>query len=137
MIESSRSHGAFEEAYLGPLKLRNRVIKAATFEGMTDGNTVHPKLIEFHRRMAAGGVGMTTMAYIGVSPDGRGTPNELVPEAGRLPEPVHWVYRDRPEKLRYTPWWSSRRPPPPCDDGIQSTWDEPCSRRSCPRRWQP
>lgn len=95
MIESSRSHGAFEEAYLGPLKLRNRVIKAATFEGMTDGNTVHPKLIEFHRRMAAGGVGMTTMAYIGVSPDGRGTPNELVPEAGheadlrRLADAVH------------------------------------------------
>ena len=59
MIESSRSHGAFEEAYLGPLKLRNRVIKAATFEGMTDGNTVHPKLIEFHRRMAAGGVGLS------------------------------------------------------------------------------
>ena len=95
MIESSRNHGAFEEAYLGPLKLRNRVIKAATFEGMTDGNTVHPQLIEFHRRMAAGGVGMTTMAYIGVSADGRGTPNELVPEAShetdlrRLADAVH------------------------------------------------
>ena len=95
MIESSRSREAFEEARLGPLKLRNRVIKAATFEGMTDGNTVRSELIEFHRRMAAGGVGMTTMAYIGVSPDGRGTPNELVPEARheadlkRLADAVH------------------------------------------------
>ncbi|MFP6640972.1 MAG: NADH:flavin oxidoreductase [Myxococcota bacterium] len=71
----------FAEARLGPLTLRNRIIKAATFEGMTGDNTVHPTLIEFHRRMAAGGVGMTTMAYIGVSPDGRGTPNELVPDA--------------------------------------------------------
>ena len=71
----------FTQARLGPLTLRNRVIKAATFEGMTGDNIVHPELIEFHRRMAAGGVGMTTMAYIGVSADGRGTPNELVPDA--------------------------------------------------------
>ncbi|MEE3327615.1 MAG: NADH:flavin oxidoreductase [Myxococcota bacterium] len=95
MVELSRTHQAFEEARLGPLTLRNRVIKAATFEGMTDGNIVHPELIEFHRRMAAGGVGMTTMAYIGVAADGRGTPNELVPEASheadlrRLADAVH------------------------------------------------
>jgi len=70
----------FGEAQLGPLTLRNRILKAATFEGRTGGNQVTPDLIEFHRRMAAGGVGMTTVAYIAVSPDGRGAPNELVPE---------------------------------------------------------
>ena len=78
MANTEQGQGAFQEARLGPLRLRNRVIKAATFEGMTDGNTLHPELIEFHRRIAAGGVAMTTMAYIGVSADGRGTPNELV-----------------------------------------------------------
>ena len=95
MMDTRERPQAFKEARLGPLTLRNRTIKAATFEGMTDGNIVHPELIEFHRRMAAGGVGMTTMAYIGVSADGRGTPNELVPERShesdlrRLADAVH------------------------------------------------
>ena len=71
----------FSEARLGPLTLRNRILKAATFEGRTGGNRVSPELIEFHRRIAAGGVGMTTVAYLAVSADGRGAPNELVPEA--------------------------------------------------------
>lgn len=95
MANTEPGRDAFQEARLGPLTLRNRVIKAATFEGMTDGNTLHPELIEFHRRIAAGGAAMTTMAYIGVSADGRGTPNELVPEARhevdlrRLADAVH------------------------------------------------
>jgi 2,4-dienoyl-CoA reductase-like NADH-dependent reductase (Old Yellow Enzyme family) len=44
---------------------------------------VNDALIDFHRKVAAGGVGMTTLAYCAVSPDGCGTPNELVltPEA--------------------------------------------------------
>jgi len=74
-------HDPFSEARLGPITLRNRVLKAATFEGRTGGNRVTPELIEFHRRIAAGGVGMTTVAYIAVSADGRGAPNELVPDA--------------------------------------------------------
>jgi len=58
-------------ATLGPLTLRNRVIKAATFEGMTPDGLVTDELVEFHRRVAAGGVGMTTVAYLAVSPEGR------------------------------------------------------------------
>lgn len=58
-------------ARLGPLRLRNRVIKAATFEGRTPDGLVTDELIEFHRRVAAGGVGMTTVAYCAVSPEGR------------------------------------------------------------------
>ncbi len=85
----------FSEARLGPLTLRNRIIKAATFEGRTGKNQVDPELIEFHRQMAAGGVGMTTVAYIAVSPDGRGAPNELVltddnaPGLRQLADAVH------------------------------------------------
>ncbi len=67
----------FGPATLGPLRLRNRVIKAATFEGMSAGGVVSPSLIDFHRRMAAGGVAMTTVSYVAVSRDGRGAPNEL------------------------------------------------------------
>jgi 2,4-dienoyl-CoA reductase-like NADH-dependent reductase (Old Yellow Enzyme family) len=68
----------FAPAKLGPLTLRNRVIKAATFEGVTREHVVSDRLIEFHRRVAAGGVGMTTVAYCAVSPEGCGTPNEIV-----------------------------------------------------------
>ena len=68
----------FAPARLGPVQLRNRIVKAATFEGMTGDQWVSDRLIEFHRRMAAGGVGMTTLAFCAVSPEGAATPNELV-----------------------------------------------------------
>ena len=61
----------FAPAPLGPLTLRNRIIKAATFEGVTPGGTVSDELIEFHRRVAAGGAAMSTVAYLAVSPEGR------------------------------------------------------------------
>jgi 2,4-dienoyl-CoA reductase-like NADH-dependent reductase (Old Yellow Enzyme family) len=57
----------FAPAPLGPITLRNRVIKAATFEGRTPKRVVTPELVEFHRRFAAGGVGMTTVAYCAVT----------------------------------------------------------------------
>lgn len=41
--------------------VRNRVIKSATFEGRTPDALVTDELIAFHREMAAGGVGMTTI----------------------------------------------------------------------------
>ena len=65
---------AFAPARLGPLTLRNRIIKAATFEGLTAKHVVSDALIEFHREMAAGGVGLTTVAYCAVSREGCGTP---------------------------------------------------------------
>ena len=64
-------------ATLGPVRLRNRVLKAATFEGMTPNSLVTDRLIDFHRRVAAGGVGMTTLAYCAVSADGRSAPAQL------------------------------------------------------------
>jgi 2,4-dienoyl-CoA reductase-like NADH-dependent reductase (Old Yellow Enzyme family) len=67
----------FEAARLGPVTLRNRTIKAATFEGMTRGGLVSDALIDFHRRVAAGGVGMTTIAYCAVAPEGRTERHQL------------------------------------------------------------
>lgn len=85
----------FAPAKLGPLTLRNRFIKAATFEGMAERGLVTERLIDFHRTMAAGGLGMTTVAYLAVSEDGQGAPAEIVlrPEAvpglRRLADAVH------------------------------------------------
>jgi 2,4-dienoyl-CoA reductase-like NADH-dependent reductase (Old Yellow Enzyme family) len=67
----------FAPARLGPAALRNRIIKAATFEGMSPASVVSPELIEFHRRVAGGGVAMTTVSYVAVSRDGRGAPAEI------------------------------------------------------------
>lgn len=61
----------FAPATLGPLSLRNRIIKAATFEGRTPDGVVTPELVEFHRRIAAGGAAMTTVAYLSVAAGGR------------------------------------------------------------------
>jgi 2,4-dienoyl-CoA reductase-like NADH-dependent reductase (Old Yellow Enzyme family) len=85
----------FAPATLGPLRLRNRVIKAATFEGVMPGGVVSDELIEFHRRVAAGGVGMSTVAYLAVSPEGRTDRHCLLlngdslPGLRRLTEAVH------------------------------------------------
>jgi 2,4-dienoyl-CoA reductase-like NADH-dependent reductase (Old Yellow Enzyme family) len=67
----------FAPSRLGPVELRNHVIKAATFEGMSRKNVVSDSLVEFHRRMAAGGVAMTTVSYVAVSRDAMGAPGEI------------------------------------------------------------
>ena len=85
----------FSPARLGPLTLRNRVIKSATFEHMAPKALVSDELIDFHRAHAAGGVGMTTVAYCAVAPEGRTEFDQILmrPEAlpglRRLTEAVH------------------------------------------------
>lgn len=76
---------AFEPAPLGPVLLRNRFIKAATFEGMTSGGEVTDAVIDYHHAVAAGGVGMTTLAYCAVSKDGQGAPGEIVVREEAVP----------------------------------------------------
>lgn len=85
----------FAPAMLGPVTLRNRTIKSATFEARTPDGLVSDDLIEYHRLPAAGGVGMTTVAYCAVSPGGRTEGNglwmrpEAVPGLRRLTDAVH------------------------------------------------
>lgn len=63
---------------LAGLELRNRVIKTATFEGMSPGGVPSAALVEHHAALARGGVGMTTLAYCAVSPQGRTFGDQLV-----------------------------------------------------------
>jgi 2,4-dienoyl-CoA reductase-like NADH-dependent reductase (Old Yellow Enzyme family) len=85
----------FGAAKLGPVTLRNRVIKAATFEASTPHALVTDGLIRYHRLPAAGGIGMTTVAYCAVSPGGRTDGWQLwmrpeaVPGLRRLTDVVH------------------------------------------------
>lgn len=62
---------AYSSWTLGPIELRNRFIKSATNEGNAPSGVPTKALVKHHRSMAAGGVGMTTVAYCSVSPDGR------------------------------------------------------------------
>jgi len=68
----------FSPAQLGPIRLRNRIVKAATFEGRTPKRVVTPELVELHRRFAAGGVGMTTVAYCAVTRAGSTDGHQIV-----------------------------------------------------------
>ncbi len=61
----------FGPAPLGPLVLKNRIIKSATFEGASPKGEVTDALVAFHEQVAIGGAAMTTVAYLAVSPEGR------------------------------------------------------------------
>jgi 2,4-dienoyl-CoA reductase-like NADH-dependent reductase (Old Yellow Enzyme family) len=75
----------FSPAPLGPVTLKNRIIKAATFEGVMPGGQVSDQLIAFHRRVAQGGAAMSTVAYLAVSPEGRTDRHCLLLDQATLP----------------------------------------------------
>jgi 2,4-dienoyl-CoA reductase-like NADH-dependent reductase (Old Yellow Enzyme family) len=77
---------AFEPFQLGPVRLRNRFVKAATFEGATPRGRVTDRLVEFHRSVARGGVGLSTVAYCAVAPEGRVQRHCLVLDADTAKE---------------------------------------------------
>jgi 2,4-dienoyl-CoA reductase-like NADH-dependent reductase (Old Yellow Enzyme family) len=95
LARSGTTPAVFTPGPLGPLTLRNRIIKAATFEGVTPRGVVSDELIAFHRRMAAGGVALSTVAYLAVSPEGRTDRHclqldeDTVPGLRRLTDAVH------------------------------------------------
>lgn len=62
---------SFTPVTVGPITLRNRYVRAGANEMMTTGCLPSRSLLVFHERLAEGGVGMTTLAYIAVSSDGR------------------------------------------------------------------
>src|SRR6202046_4073220 len=94
-VQTDAVPAVFAPAALGPLTLRNRIIKAATFEGVTPGGTGTDALVESHRRVAAGGAAMSTVAYLAVSPEGRTDRHclqlsaDTVPGLRRLTDAVH------------------------------------------------
>ena len=80
---------------LGPIELRNRTIRSAAFEGMGRNNGPTEELFNYHRAVAKGGIGMTTVAYAAVCRSGISFDTqlwmreEIVPELKRLTDAVH------------------------------------------------
>ena len=60
----------FTPAQIGPLTLRNRTIRAAAYESMCPNNRPSDMLYNYHKSVAAGGIGMTTLAYAAVTQSG-------------------------------------------------------------------
>ncbi len=85
----------FTPIKIGPLTLRNRSIRAAAFEGMSQDHGVTKQLIDYHRAVARGGIGMTTVAYAAVQKSGLSFPHqlwlrqEIVPDLRKLTDAVH------------------------------------------------
>lgn len=85
----------FTPVTLGPLTLRNRSIRSAAFESMCPGNVPSPQLLDYHRSVAVGGVGMTTVAYAAVTRSGLSFDRqlwmrpEIVPGLRELTDAVH------------------------------------------------
>ena len=75
----------FAPLTLAGLTMRNRVVRSGCFEGLSQGGVVTDRLIEHHRRVAAGGVGMTTLSYCSVSEDGRAFGHELWMRPATMP----------------------------------------------------
>jgi 2,4-dienoyl-CoA reductase-like NADH-dependent reductase (Old Yellow Enzyme family) len=92
---SGRSDQLFTGAAIGPLELRNRTIRSAAFEGMSPGGRPSRSLRQYHAAVAAGEIGMTTVAYAAVTPQGRTFEHqlwmrpEIVPALRELTDAVH------------------------------------------------
>lgn len=72
------SQKLFTPAKIGPITLRNRSIRSAAFEGMCPQNRPSADLLNYHRSVAAGGIGMTTLAYAAVEPSGLSFDHQLL-----------------------------------------------------------
>ena len=85
----------FTPAKIAGIELRNRIIRAGCFEGMSPHSTPSDDLIEHHRSVAAGGAAMTTVSYCAVSNDGLAFDHEMwmrpeiLPQLKRLTDAVH------------------------------------------------
>lgn len=85
----------FTQGRIGPLTLRNRTIRAAAFEGMCPNNKPSQMLYDYHRAVAAGGIGMTTLAYASVVQSGLSFPHQLwlrketVPGLRKITDAIH------------------------------------------------
>jgi 2,4-dienoyl-CoA reductase-like NADH-dependent reductase (Old Yellow Enzyme family) len=103
----------FTPTTLGPIEIRNRTVKCGTNEGMSRGGLMTDALIDFHREFAAGGVGMTTLAYCSVSSEGRTfrdqmwMRDEALPGLRRFTDAIHAEGAKAAIQLGHAGWFAS------------------------------
>jgi 2,4-dienoyl-CoA reductase-like NADH-dependent reductase (Old Yellow Enzyme family) len=104
---------AFTPYRLGPLELRNRIVKCGTNEGLSRGGLMTDALLDWHREFAAGGVAMTTLAYCSVSADGRTFRDQLwmrdeaLPGLRRFTDAIHAEGARAAIQLGHAGWFAT------------------------------
>jgi 2,4-dienoyl-CoA reductase-like NADH-dependent reductase (Old Yellow Enzyme family) len=88
----------FTPAYIGKLRLPNRLVRSATAERMVYDYNGHPqpRLAELYRQLARGGVGLIITGHMYIHPLGKAHPamtgiysDELIRSLAALPQAVH------------------------------------------------
>lgn len=85
----------FTPYQLGPITLRNRIIRSSAFENMCKDNRPTQMLQDYHVSVARGGVGMTTVAYCSVDKSGVSfngqlyVHDEIIPDLKKLTDAIH------------------------------------------------
>lgn len=87
----------FDTVRIGPVTLKNRFVRSATWEGMCDEKgAVSGRLIDYYADLARGGTGLIISGYTYVCEDGKQLPgkmglysDELVPQLQKMTEAVH------------------------------------------------
>ncbi|NIO37540.1 NADH:flavin oxidoreductase [Candidatus Bathyarchaeota archaeon] len=87
----------FEPGRMGQLLVRNRLVRSATYEALaTENGRVTDKLVDLHKTLAKGGVGLIITGYTYVQEIGKGAPHmtgidrdDLIPGLRRITEAVH------------------------------------------------
>lgn len=88
-------HLPFSPLQIGPIRIKNRFIRSAANENMSRDGLPAPAMLKMHSDLAAGGVGLTTLAYVAVAERGRTLPDQLwmrpqaVPYLRVLTDAVH------------------------------------------------
>ena len=106
---------------------------AGCYEGLARSGSITEELIDHHQRLAAGGIGMTTLGYCAVSFDGRGFADELwarpelLPQLRRFASAVHSRGAAVSVQLVHCGFFSS--------PGVTGKRPLGASRRLCLYRW--
>lgn len=115
LSEAPATHASpvFSTTRLGPVQLRNRVIKCGTNEGMSRDGLMTDALIDFHREFAAGGVGMSTLSYCSVASEGRTFKHQMwmreeaLPGLRRFTDAMHAEGAKAAIQLGHAGWFAS------------------------------
>lgn len=85
----------FTPGKIGPIEIKNRIIRASAYEGMCENHEPSEQLKEYHTALARGGVGMTSVAYASVCKSGLSfhrqlwMREEIVPGLKELTDSIH------------------------------------------------
>jgi 2,4-dienoyl-CoA reductase-like NADH-dependent reductase (Old Yellow Enzyme family) len=87
----------FSQGRIAHLSVKNRLIRAATYEGgMTEDGRVTPEILNIYRNLADGGVGIIITGHMAVRREGKGHDRQIciydnshIAEIGQIAEVVH------------------------------------------------